>query len=220
METLADRIARLRKARGYSQQSLAAALGLSGHQAVQSWESGKTAPTRKRQQKLAMLLGVSAQALMFGEQHTELSLPGNGAAFINTTEYESNVTAGPLIATVAPVITWTEACMLDAVLADPGDREYIPTTRTGTVYALRVEGDSMAPKFPPGALLLVDANEPAMPGRYVIARKAGAKAAVFKELVEDGGVRYLKPINPAYPMIALEAGDQIIGVVKRVGIDV
>jgi len=53
----------LRKARGMTQQKLAAAMGIS-HQAVSQWEKGETMPDIGSLPELARLLGTSADALL------------------------------------------------------------------------------------------------------------------------------------------------------------
>lgn len=123
----------------------------------------------------------------------------------------------PLISLVAAG-TWCEAIDTFQV----GDaQEWIETTAniTKSGYALRVEGDSMEPKFPHGAILIVDPNEQARNGSFVIVRQNGSDAT-FKQLVMDGGQSYLKPLNDRYPIMAMRPDAVICGVVKRVEMDV
>jgi SOS-response transcriptional repressor LexA len=80
-------------------------------------------------------------------------------------------------------------------------------------FALKVEGDSMEPKFEEGRILIVEPDTEARPGDYVIA-KNGDNEATFKQLIRDGGDFFLKPLNPRYPIRPL--GDaKIIGVVVQ-----
>lgn len=66
METIHRRIKRLREAKGLSQEALAKLVGVS-YQSVQEWESDDgTAPSRKRQEKVAAALGVTVAELMVG----------------------------------------------------------------------------------------------------------------------------------------------------------
>lgn len=58
-----DRIAKARAAKGMSQSELARALGVKP-QAVQAWESGRTAPRSSRLQQVAQLLNVSIGHLL------------------------------------------------------------------------------------------------------------------------------------------------------------
>ena len=86
-------------------------------------------------------------------------------------------------------------------------------------YALRVEGDSMEPRFPNGAILIVEPEAEAKNGSYVIVRQNGTDAT-FKQLVHDGGRWYLKPVNPRYPIMELAEDAVLCGVVKQMVMDV
>jgi len=63
--------------------------------------------------------------------------------------------------------------------------------------------------------MLVDPGLEAEPGHLVIARQPG-KPAIFRELVEEGGQRYLKALNSNYPALLCEDGCEFLGVVVRV----
>ena len=67
VETIGQRIARLREAREMSMMDLATACKVSW-QSVQQWENGKTAPSRKRAELVASKLGVTVGELMAGEK--------------------------------------------------------------------------------------------------------------------------------------------------------
>lgn len=89
--------------------------------------------------------------------------------------------------------------------------------RRGT-FALPVLGDSMEPMFSDGGVIVVDAvadGADPLPGKYVVAKRRTDNAASLKQLTMDGGVAYLKPINPRYPIVAVDADTDIIGVVRQ-----
>ncbi len=48
----------------------------------------------------------------------------------------------------------------------------------------------------------------------------GSNEATIKKLVIDGPKRYLKPLNPAYPVIEIDSSCTICGVVRKVEFDV
>lgn len=134
-------------------------------------------------------------------------------------EMESNVSLGPELKDTIPLISWVQAGNASEVidLLQPGDAyERVHTTvpKKAHTYALRVQGDSMSPEFPPGMILIVEPDMDPEIGDYVIAKNDNEEAT-FKKLVKDGGVMYLKPLNPAYPVFPLD-GYQIIGVVRGV----
>lgn len=66
MESIHQRIERLRKAARMTQEALAKALGVT-YQSVQQWEKeGGTAPSRKRLNQVAEVLGTTAAYLLHG----------------------------------------------------------------------------------------------------------------------------------------------------------
>ena len=66
--------------------------------------------------------------------------------------------------------------------------------------------------YPNGSMIIVDPDAEALPGKRVIARVGNE--TTFKELVEDAGQWYLKPLNPMYPMIKVDETVHICGVVR------
>lgn len=75
----------------------------------------------------------------------------------------------------------------------------------GPCYWLTVEGDAMNSPMglsvPAGMMVLVDSGRIAEIGALVIARLPGNPVAVFRQLVEEGGQRYLQPLNPTWPKL-------------------
>lgn len=142
--------------------------------------------------------------------------------FFNEAE-TGNVETAPEIKGTVPLISWVQAGHWNDVIDNlhPGEGERISTTyrvRKHT-YALRVRGDSMEPKFPDGAILIVEPDENPEPGAYVIVRHNGGEAT-FKQLMLDGDTRYLKPLNPRYPIMEVRPDAVFCGVVKRMEMDV
>ncbi len=120
-----------------------------------------------------------------------------------------------------PVISWVSAgSWEEAVQPYPdgfSDRyETSDYDSKGPAFWLEVKGDSMtAPagvSVPEGMMILVDTEADVKPGKLVIAKLPASNEATFKKLVEDGGVRYLKPLNPAYKMVECDENCRIIGV--------
>lgn len=94
--------------------------------------------------------------------------------------------------------------------------EWITTTaKVGErAYALRVIGDSMEPKFPEGAIIIVDPDSKTRHGSFVVALLRESHEVTFKQLIMDGK-RYLKPLNPRYPIMEIDSHTTICGVVKQ-----
>jgi len=133
-------------------------------------------------------------------------------------EEPSNVSTPARALSRVPLISWVSAGQAREPidLYHPGDAEaWVETSvqvRAHT-FALRVEGDSMAPEFLPGALIVVEPELDPQPGNYVIARN-GEGEVTFKQLVRDGADWYLKPLNERYPIKPL-GGAKILGVVRE-----
>lgn len=133
-------------------------------------------------------------------------------------DMEQNTSTGPDIRGSVPLLSDVQAGMYKEFVDNghPGDggKELIPTSvPVGRhTFALRVAGDSMAPDFIEGSILIIEPELSPQAGDYVIA-KNGSDETTFKQLVKDGADWYLKPINPRYPIKPL--GDsRIIGVVR------
>ncbi|MFK3943940.1 LexA family protein [Pseudomonas monteilii] len=123
-----------------------------------------------------------------------------------------------------PVISWVAAgAWAEAVEPFPpgfSDRyELSEYEAKGPAFWLEVKGDSMTSSvgqsITEGTLILVDTEADAQHGKLVIAKLADSNEATFKKLVEDGGRRYLKPLNPAYPTEVCSGDCRVIGVVVR-----
>jgi SOS-response transcriptional repressor LexA len=154
----------------------------------------------------------------------ELDLPRMD---VGATPEPSNVAATiqPKMSFRYPVISWVSAgAWAEAVEPFPpgfSDRYEISDYNSkGAAFWLDVKGDSMtAPtgtSVPEGMMILVDTEADVKPGKLVIAKLPSSNEATFKKLVEDGGIRYLKPLNPAYKMVECGEDCRIIGVAVRV----
>lgn len=89
----------------------------------------------------------------------------------------------------------------------------------GSAFWLTVTGDAMtAPSglsIGEGMLILVDPDVAAEPGKLVIAQWHDSTEAIFRKLIEEGGQRYLVPLNPTYPKALYTDDCRIIGVVVQ-----
>ena len=89
-------------------------------------------------------------------------------------------------------------------------------------FFVRVKDDSMASNdpdcsFPPGTYLAVDPDRLAENQSFVVAFLPDANEQTFRQLVIGGERRYLKPLNPRYPLIACTERTEIVGVVFFTG---
>lgn len=185
-----------------SQAALAKRLGWSQTR-LANYESDARTPGPGEVAVLAAALSVSPGWLMFGgDEQGELSWMIEPPA-------RSQPRRDP---NAVPLISWVRAGAWEAA-ADPyqpGDADEwlpCPAPHGPHTYALRVSGDSMtAPygrSYPHGCVIYVDPAQSGgvSTGDPIIAKIDGEDGVTFKAFVEDGGRSYLKPLNPAYPLI-------------------
>lgn len=97
-------------------------------------------------------------------------------------------------------------------------KAWIPTTKKAgdRSFWLEVEGASMTapagirPSFPEGMLILVDPDLDVEAGDFCIAMMHGNEFT-FKRLIRDGGINYLQPLNPQFPLLTCDDSCRIAG---------
>jgi len=78
-------------------------------------------------------------------------------------------------------------------------------------FALLVLGDSMAPEFVEGEVIVVEPEGLAVDGSFVVAQVAGEWT--FRQLVAGDGGWQLRALNPAYPATGIADLSPLRGVV-------
>ena len=109
------------------------------------------------------------------------------------------------------VISWRSAAATreptkESEAAANTEKEQLPCPIpcSDDTFVLRVQGESMEPKFHDGDLIYADPQVPPENRRYVIVRLDGADEAILRQLIVEGGHRYFKALNPDWP-------DRIVG---------
>ncbi|HBL7110031.1 helix-turn-helix domain-containing protein [Serratia marcescens] len=148
--------------------------------------------------------------------------PGNSQPASHHTETSNVKFAGPYKKSREyPLISWVQAGAwaeaMEPYTVDEIDEWFESDAKVfGKAFWLRVDGDSMtAPtgiSIPEGTLVLIDTGREAVNGSLVIAKMVDANEATFKKLIIDGGQKYLKGLNPAWPMKEINGNCKIIGV--------
>jgi SOS-response transcriptional repressor LexA len=128
-----------------------------------------------------------------------------------------------------PLISWVQAGdwnnLVDNFPAGHAEKWIATYAKVSKhAFALRVMGDSMtnphgAPSFPEGTIIIVDPERSAQPGKFVVVRQNLDSECTFKQLVRDGGVHYLKPLNPRYPVLEMLPDAVVSGVVIQAVMD-
>jgi SOS-response transcriptional repressor LexA len=213
---------------GHAPSDLAQFIGVS-NQTVNNWFV-RGVPGRKILQ-VAKFFDVRPQWLQTGEgsplDEKELAdvrrimdaSPENRAQWVR--EVRESHPAPAQSAYSYPEVPWGQAAGYadpDSLKGDSGIKWHSSDAWAGyRGFWIRVMGSSMSSggdiTFPPGSLVLVDPEEAIEPGQFVVARQKHGPEITFKQLVRDAGELYLKPLNPTYPIKALNDDWEIIGTV-------
>ena len=203
--TIAARVLSKRTELGLTQTELAEKAGTT-QQAIVQLESGKTKRPRYLPE-LAKALNCGIQWLLDGTGATLDSNVSNPRDYKPTARYPvlSKVQAG----------AWDEACEPYTIKDVDMWLESDAHTQ-GEAFWLQVEGDSMtAPiglSIPAGTFVLFDTGREAINGSLVVAKLTDDNEATFKKLIIDGSQKYLKGLNPQWPMIPVNGNCKVLGV--------
>ncbi|MBB1299180.1 LexA family transcriptional regulator [Pseudoalteromonas sp. SR41-7] len=179
---------------------------------VSQWRNGVTKPGGENAIRLAKFLRCNLTWLIEGKGSPNKNL---------------ELELGPDLRGKAPLISWVQAGKwkeidVNMIREDVGITYYQHTANVSDdSFALRVKGDSMTSNtggksIPEGSVIIVDPNLSAEHGKVIVARLEDSNEATLKQLVIDGGSKYLKPFNNSYPTMPINGNCTIIGVVKQV----
>lgn len=215
METWIEIVKLKMRERRLTQEQLAERIGCS-QGAVNHWLSGRRRPDLDTMNSVLRELGEEdlevVQVLRVNEQRGCYN------------PVQTDATAQWAISQPAyryPLLEWAAAADAKPSIArhSTGTSHVSDYAANGPAFWLRVQGESMSAahgrSVPAGSLILVDPLVQATPGSLVIVSAPLQQQAVFRELQEDGGRRYLKALNPTWPVMGWENEWQIKGVVVR-----
>jgi len=173
-------IQELRRKNQLSQAELAAICGV--HQtAVSQWENGRTRPDIQALSVLADYFSVSVDQLL-GKAEGERK-----RHFVPVLGY---VRAGLPLEAVEEILDYEEITPEMA--------------RSGEFFGLKIQGDSMMPRFCPGDVVIVRKQPDVDSGDIAVVLVDGNDATV-KKLIKNGTSLVLVPLNSVYePLIYLE----------------
>lgn len=179
--------------------------------AASKWLNGESMPGAAKMKAISDGLGVRLEWLQYGV--------GPMTTQISVLNGDSNVAPAPKMEGYVPVISWvqagawTEVCNVDFMSEEIVPR---PPACSDSTFALRVKGQSMAPRYEPGLIIYVDPEVVPFDGDDVVAMLTDDNEATFKQYVEEpGGKKMLKARNPGWPepWVPINGNCQIIGVV-------
>ena len=184
---------------------------------ARKWLEAESIPEMKRLPAIASVLGVTVEWLLSGQGEAPGLVRAVGAMreLAAGGEKTQQELAHP---GKVPEVAWADAAgMSETSEPQPQVLDWIRTTAPidRRTYALKIQGDAMAPDFPEGHYVIVEPDLPAEDGDFVIAAlESDPTHAVLRKLVRDGPDRFLRALNSAYPMRPL-AGFKIVGVVRE-----
>ncbi|WP_409423298.1 MULTISPECIES: LexA family protein [unclassified Pseudoalteromonas] len=203
---IAKRVKERRKVLGLTQYQLADLVG-TAQTSIQKIERGDTKNPRNIE-ALARALECTPEFLQFG--------------IADNKNINSNVSPGPTIKATAPLISWVQAgawSEITEIKAYDAERFMCPVNCSDLTFVLKVQGISMEPKFDEGDLIFVDPEAECIHGSYVVARLDDDNQATFKQLIIEGGHKFLKAVNPNWPeqLIPINGNCTLVGKVIFTG---
>ena len=202
-----QRILSRRKELKLTQLEVATAVGVS-KASVSLWEKGDTFPKGENLYSLSKALKCDSGWLLYGKK---------------SPQSESNLTH-PFnkLQGQYPVLDWVQAGNFTAINAlHPSEAEHYPcpVKCSNQTFLLKVRGQSMAGTFNEGELIFIDPEVDAINGKYVVAMLDDENEATLKQLIIEGGKRYLQATNPDWPnkILPINGNCTIVGVVIFAG---
>tara|TARA_R110001583_G_scaffold34551_1_gene115884 strand:+ start:31417 stop:32085 length:669 start_codon:yes stop_codon:yes gene_type:complete len=213
---LGELIKERRKALKWTQADLASRINISRGRIAQIEKDPNTTVQADTLLSLSRALNCHVDVLMSSGYRRSTSQPAQQISE-NTSPYLAQTQ-------LIPVISWVNAGAFCEAVDEfaPGDAEEwlpCPSNVGPRAYALRVQGDSMTSpypgqrSYPAGTIIFVDPERAVTNGARVIAKLVGSQEVTFKVYAEDAGKRFLKPINPQYPILEITEETHICGVV-------
>jgi len=187
--------------------------------AIAHYLGGRRTPPTRQFQKLAAILQVDPIWLQYG---IDPSKEPEKAKF-GIKEIDPMNPVNPI-----PILTWKQIAELPNLedIDKLKQVEYVPHLYTDELghYGLRIQGDAMtAPSgymisFREGDIIQVDQAANPRHNDYVVIVLPGAKEAILRQYTVEGGKKYLKPLNPQYPLIEADENIRFCGVsIYRIG---
>jgi SOS-response transcriptional repressor LexA len=208
------RFAKLRKSLTLTQAELGPKLGMSGGNVARIERTGQTGIKLRSFRLLAGLAGVSIEALkkrIGARSGTANEKAGAKAAAVEKIGRDVRGAGGVSVAAALPgrgvalLGEVTAGGLIESFVYQNEITQHLPLAfpQAERVYALRIRGDSMAPAYQPGEILIVQDLTPdqLIDGEDAVIQRDGSgdDASTFKRIVFLGGGRLkLVPLNPAY----------------------
>lgn len=221
--SIGNRLRSRRKMFGYTLKVIAEHVGVK-QPTVSQWEADLMVPRGESLKKLEDILKTNSDWILHGKGNPE-------ARYVLVQPDSQEFKAISLSTKRIPVISWVQAgAWSDTGCDDPAMAcsEWMETSSgvSEHAFALIVRGDSMTNSSNPrsiqdGAKVVVEPifDPEQLNRKIVVAMLEGSSEATIKEFIQDGPVKFLKPLNPAYPSMQINGNCRIVGVVKQIVVD-
>ncbi|WP_147198314.1 LexA family transcriptional regulator [Pantoea sp. CCBC3-3-1] len=194
---------------GIGQEKLSEHLGITKG-AVSHWLNARREPSLEDIAKIMRYLGLKA----FVVNHDGTIAPAGSISNVDGYKPYTPGKRYPVLSKVQAA-AWAEACEPDNLKDIDLWLESDASTQ-GEGFWLEADGDSMtAPmglSIPEGTFVLFDTGREPINGSLVVAKLVDDNPATFKKLVVDGSQKYLRGLNPQWPMVPINGNCRIIGV--------
>ena len=108
-----------------------------------------------------------------------------------------------------------------------GHKDQVKTERTLVTdltisdesFAIQLQDTTMRPNFPEGTVCIIDPHLQPVDLDFVVVRRGGQQAAVFKRYLIDGEDRYLKAMNSDFPAVEMDKDSLIVGTMVEARVD-
>jgi repressor LexA len=187
MDHFSDKLAALRKKMRFTQAEMAEKMGLSASY-IHQLEVGKRSPS----DSVITLVKILESQLEVGKSNSDQSL--------------SNLPQKTPFNRQIPVLGWAHAGRAESYDELPVDwQETVPTEcRDAKAFAVRLEGDSMEPRFLEGDLLVLQPSEEVHSGCLAVLKLAD-DGIVFRRIDKRAGMFILYPLNSKYETESISA---------------
>lgn len=197
--SIGKRLRMLREDLGLKQDSLADLLDVN-RASISLYESNKRKPSQKILMKYAEIFDVSTDYILKG-----YSTPVEGKDYVRIKVYGS-IPAGIPIEAIEDI-------------SDTEDLSYLKFDKNKDYLGLKVDGDSMFPKYIDGDTVIIEKTPDCESGTDAAVYVNGYEATLKTVIKNPNGTITLKPINPNYAPRTYGPGDdpvRILGVVKEI----
>ncbi len=113
-----------------------------------------------------------------------------------------------------PFIQWEALLDLEGAIENPPETIFGSSQLGGNCFAVRMNDSSMEPVFEQGCVLICNRDKKPTDRLYVLVRYANSEVITFRQLVDTGEHRFLKPLSAdlsTFPLRLLEDEDTILG---------